>query len=448
MTMGNSQHAVVSRIGAGAGFAGDRIDPAVALAASGEVDAVVLECLAERTLVPGIKARAENVNAGADPRLRRRLSPLLPAAHRTGCRIVSNLGAANPVAAGVAIAKLAQELGLPGKRIAAIEGDDVMALREHINWVRPVQGHLLGAHVYLGCSSLSDALEQGADVVVTGRVADSALFSAVARQHLVPGEDALAGAITVGHLLECGGQLTGGNYEPVGGVHSIRRRLTAQDFARLGYPLAHVYADGSADITILDDTPGIVDAMTCSLQLLYEVHDPSRYATPDLVVDFSSVRFEQIGPNRVHMSGARSLGPPPSLKVSGFVELPGFIADCEIGFAGTGASDRALLAAETLRLRFSDWPEQNVAIDIVGIDSILRCASGQTNPGAELRVHVSARCQDLEQAQIVEDEVYALTLSGPAGGCSVRSERRPRIEVLDGFIAASRIRTQIVWSQS
>ena len=446
--MVSQKHAVVSRIGAGAGFAGDRIDPAVALAASGEVDAVVLECLAERTLVPGIKARAENANAGADPRLRRRLSPLLPAAHRTGCRIVSNLGAANPVAAGAAIAKLAQELGLPGKRVAAIQGDDVLALREHIDWVRPVQGHLLGAHVYLGSGPLSDALEQGADVVVTGRVADSALFSAVARRHLIPGEQALAGAITVGHLLECGGQLTGGNCEPVGGPNATGRRLSAQDFAKLGYPLAHVYADGSADITILDDRPGIVDAMTCTLQLLYEVHDPARYATPDLVVDFSGVRFEQIGPNRVHMSGARSLGPPPSLKVSGFLELPGVIIDCEIGFAGTGAGDRALLAAETLRLRLSDWPPENVAIDIVGMDSILRGGSVPANPGAELRVHVSARCPDLEQAQVVEDEVYALTLSGPAGGCSVRSERRPRIEVLDGFISASRVHTQIVWSQS
>ena len=446
--MAFTQHAVISRIGAGAGFAGDRIDPAVKLAASGEVDAVVLECLAERTLVPAIKARAENAGAGADPRLRRRLSPLLPAAHITGCRIVSNLGAANPVAAGVAIAKLAQELGLPGKRVAAIEGDDVMALREHIDWVRPVQGRLLGAHVYLGSGPLSDALEQGADVVVAGRVADSALFSAVARRHLLPGEQALAGAITVGHLLECGGQLTGGNYEPVGGAGAAGRRLSAQDFARLGYPLAHVYADGSADIMILDNAPGIVDAMTCSLQLLYEVHDPARYATPDLVVDFSGVRFEQIGPNRVHMSGARSLGPPPSLKVAGFLEFPGFIADCEIGFAGTGAFNRARLAAETLRLRLADWPQQDMAIDIVGVDSILRAGSVQANPGAELRVHVSARCHDLEQAQTVEDEVYALTLSGPAGGCSVRSERRPRIEVLDGFIAASRIQTQIVWSKS
>jgi hypothetical protein len=136
------------------------------------------------------------------------------------------------------------------------------------------------------------------------------------------------------------------------------------------------------------------------------------------------------------------------LKVAGFLELPGFIADCEIGFAGTGAMARAQRAADTLRLRLSDWPSQDIAIDLVGLNAVLRAGSLTRGEPAELRVHVSARCQDLEMAQVIEDEVYALTLSGPAGGCSVRSERRNRIEVLDGFIDPSLISTQILWSQS
>lgn len=442
-----SAHAPICRVGAGAGFAGDRIDPAVALAASGKVDAVALECLAERTLVPAIKARADNPDAGHDPRLRRRLTPLLPAAARTGCRIVSNLGAANPQAAGAAIARLARELGLPGRRVAAVVGDDVMHLREQVQWVRPVQGRLIGAHAYLGSAPMAEALEEGAHVVVTGRVADSALFAAPARARLQAGEAALAGAVTVGHLLECGGQLTGGNYEPAGGVRS-GQGLSAADYAALGYPLAEVYADGTADITVLDGAPAILDAVTCTLQLLYEVHDPSRYATPDLVLDFTGIRFEQLGPNRVRMSGARSLGPPPTLKVAGFLELPGFIADCEIGFAGTGAGARARRAADTLRQRLSVWAPQDIAIDLVGIDSVLRAGTRGAGQPAEMRVHVSARCTDADMAQVVEDEIYAITLSGPAGGCSVRSERRNRIEVLDGFIAPGLVRPELVWSQS
>lgn len=437
----------VYRIGSGAGFAGDRIDPAVALAASGQVDAVALECLAERTLVPAIKARADNPNAGFDTRLRRRLTPLLPAAAKTNCKIISNLGAANPVAAGQAIAELAKSLDVSGLRIAAVEGDDVMALANHVKWTKPLTGRLIGAHAYLGCVPMADALEAGADVVVTGRVADSALFAAPVRQLLNQDPSALAGALTVGHLLECGGQLTGGNYDTLGGPKP-GNPLSAADFANLAYPLAHVYADGSADITVLDGAPAILDALTCTLQLLYEVHDPFRYITPDLTLDFSGIRFEQMGPQRIRLTGAKTSGPPPTLKVAGFMELPGFIADCEIGFAGTGAYERALRAADTLRLRLSDWSDEQLSIDLVGVNSVLRAGSLKMAAPAEVRVHVSAKCMDADMAQVIEDEIYTLTLSGPAGGCSVRSERRNRIEILDGFIEPSLVKTNIRWSHS
>jgi hypothetical protein len=397
-------------VGGGAGFAGDRIDPALVLARAG-VDAVVLECLAERTLVPGLRARRENPQAGFDPRLRRRLTPL------------------------------------HGLRVAAVVGDDVMARQSQVRWVREPDAPLLGAHAYLGCHPLADALAQGADVVVTGRVADSALFSAVARDRLQPGEHALAGAIGVGHLLECGGQLTGGNYEPIAGLG--RPPLTAEQYAQLGYPLARIAADGSAEIGVAPGSPGIVDAMTCTLQLLYEVHDPSHYATPDLVVDFSGVRFEQVGEQRVRMSGVRSKGPPPTLKVAGFVDKPGFIMDCEIALAGAGAHERGELMARALRLRLAAWGEEDVSVDLVGVNSVLGAGSQRLQSTLpELRVHVSARCADAEAAQAIEDEVYAMTLSGPAGGSSVRSEKRPRIEILDGFIAPSEVPTHLVWSTS
>lgn len=436
---------VICRIGAGAGFAGDRVDPAVALAASGQVDVVALECLAERTLLPALKARAADPRAGFDPRLRRRLTPLLPAAVQAGCRVVSNLGQANPRAAGQAIAALAAELGLKGLRVAAVLGDDVMPLAPHIAWDRDLgNSALVGAHAYLGSPAIGQALEDGADVVVTGRVADSALFAAPALRHLQPGDGALAGAITVGHLLECSGQLSGGNYEPIGGA-----LLSAEAYARLGFPLAEVYDDGTAEIRLLEGAPGVLTPETCTLQLLYEVHDPSRYLTPDLALDFSAIRFEQVGPNRVRVSGARSHGKPKTLKVAGFIERPGFIADVEIGFAGTRAYERARRAAETLRLRLAAWHDDDIVVDVVGVDSILRAGSPSMHtPPPELRVHVSARCADAEAAQTVEDEVYALTLSGPAGGCSVRSEKRARIEVVDGYIAADMIRTSVEWSVS
>ena len=438
----------ICSVGAGAGFAGDRIDPALDLVRSGLIDTIALECLAERTLVPAIKARTDNPQTGFDPRWKRRLGPLLPLAAQHACRVVSNLGAANPRAAAQAIAGLCRELGLPPQKVAAVVGDDVMGLQDRIQWAKPWQGQLMGAHAYLGSELMAQALAQGAQVVVTGRVADSALFAAPARMQLQDTQHALAGALAVGHLLECGGQLTGGNYEPIGGADKPPP-LSAEQYARLGYPLAHVYADGTADITVVPGAPGLVDALTCTLQLLYEVHDPAHYITPDLIVDFSNIQFEVTGPQSVRMHGARGKGIPPMLKVAGFVEQPGVLADVEIGFAGDGAWARAQCAAEVLRLRLDALPAHACQIDMVGMDSVLRgSARPAAAPPTELRVHISAACDDAATAQWVEDEVYALTLSGPAGGCSVRSEKRPRLAVVDGLIDRQWVTSELVWGQA
>jgi hypothetical protein len=431
----------VRRVGGGAGFAGDRIDPAVALAGSDAIDAVVLECLAERTLVPGLRARRQNPDAGADPRLRRRLSPLLPAAHKTGCRIISNLGAANPAAAARQIARLADEVGAPGMRVAGVVGDDVVRHADAIAWEEPIQGTLLGAHAYLGTEGLIAAISEGADVVVTGRVADSALFAAELMPFLDGTDDAFANAVMIGHLLECSGQVTGGNFEAPGGGS-----LDGASYARLGYPIARVERDGSAVIHILDGAPGRVDRLTCTLQLLYEIHDPSAYITPDAIVDFSKVRIEELGNNRVRVSGARKVGRPEKLKVSGFVERPGTHADVEMSYAGTGALTRARHAAEALRIRLEYFAEDAIRIDIVGVDSVLSGASLPSNASPpEVRIHVSAFCRDEEEAQSIEDEMYTLSICGPAGGGSMRSERRPRVKVIDGLIDRSLVETTVVW---
>jgi hypothetical protein len=276
---------------------------------------------------------------------------------------------------------------------------------------------------------------------VTGRVADSALFAAELASFVEVGPDAFAGATAVGHLLECSGQITGGNFEAPGG-----EALTGAEYAKLGYPLADVMPDGSAEIRILPGMPGRVDRLTCTLQLLYEVHDPAAYVTPDAIVDFTGVRLEEVGPNRVRVSGARSVGRPTRLKVSGFVERPGAVADVEIAYAGTRAFERAGHAAEALRRRLGFLSDEDLRIDLVGVNSVLGGASREPNARpSEIRVHVSGRCDDPEMAQMVEDEVYALTICGPAGGGSVRSERRPRLDVVDGFIDRERVETSLVW---
>src|SRR5437870_2267983 len=198
-------------IGSGAGFAGDRIEPAVAMAKSGQVDAIALECLAERTLINALKTRHSSAEGGYDPRLRRRLGPLLGALGGH-CRVLTNLGAANPAAAARAARALAREAGAAKLRIAAVLGDDVADRISDIAWTQPTAGgEWIGAHVYLGIEPMAEALADGADVVITGRVADSSLFAAAPVHALGLSGDSLAGALTLGHLLECAGQLSGGN---------------------------------------------------------------------------------------------------------------------------------------------------------------------------------------------------------------------------------------------
>lgn len=428
-------------IASGAGFAGDRMEPAVKLAASGQVDAVALECLAERTIVPGLRARNADPNKGYDGRLPRRLLPLLPVARANGVSVLSNMGAANPAGAARRAAELARELGLTGMRIAAVVGDDVLAAKQHIRWDEPIAGELIGAHAYIGAEAMQPAVAGNADLILTGRAADSALFSAPVMQLLDGSLDALAGATAVGHLLECTGQVTGGNFEMPDGSS-----LSAAEFADLGFPLARVFADGSAEISMLDDAPGRIDALTCTLQLLYEVHDPSAYLTPDVTLDFTHVQFEELAPKRVRMTGVRGRARPERLKVSGFVESPGLIADVEVGYAGTHALQRGQIAADVLRMRLSDWNEEDIRIDLVGVDSTLGASSLPVpNRLPEVRLHVSARCEDLEAAQIVEDEIYALSLSGPAGAGSMRCEKRPALAVVDGFINREHAPTEVIW---
>jgi hypothetical protein len=429
-------------IGAGAGFAGDRIEPAVRMARSGEVDAIALECLAERTLVNALRTRQTNPHGGYDPRLRRRFTPLLPYVG-AGCRVVTNLGAANPAGAAEATARLARELGA-SPRIACVIGDDVAARVDEVQWAEASDGgEWIGAHAYLGLDPIVQALEQGADVVITGRVADSSLVAAAPVQALQLRGDALAAAMTAGHLLECSGQLTGGNLsEP--GVPA----MPAEDFAGIGYPLADIGRDGSVTLRLLGGDPGRVNRVGCTLQLLYEVHDPSAYVTPDTVLDFTGIRLRELGANRVALSGARG-GPAPSmLKVIGFLARRGVIADVEIAYSGTGATARARLAADVLRVRLArEVGIADFVVDLVGVDSVLGGASLPLRcEPPELRVHVSARCEDAELAQAVEDEVYALTISGPAGGGSLRSERRNRIESITGFLPRTSVAPRIEWA--
>jgi len=334
------------RIAAGAGYAGDRIDPAQALAERGDLDALVFECLAERTIALAQLRRAQDPRTGFDPLLPARLRAVLPACITHGVRIITNMGAAHPEAAGAAALAVARELGLPQLRVAVVTGDDVLDwMRTHddtplldhgTQTVRDLGERLISANAYLGADALLPALASGAHLVITGRVADPALFLAPLMAHFSWAADdwpLLGRGTAVGHLLECAGQVSGGYLADPGFVDVDR-------LDDLGFPLAEVQADGRCVITKLAGTGGRVDRLSCTAQLLYEIENPARYVQPDVVADFSGVRLHEIGRDRVAVEGAGGNARPDQLKVTlGYRD--GFIGEGQISYAGPGVGAAA-----------------------------------------------------------------------------------------------------------
>jgi hypothetical protein len=420
------------RIGCGAGYSGDRIEPAVELVERGDLDVIVFECLAERTIALAQQAKARDADAGFDPLLEERMEAILPEARRRRIRIVTNMGAANAPAAADCVRQVAARLGVGGFTIAVVTGDDVRELAGGDGFSRLAEtgeavniDDIVSANAYLGAEPIAEALRRGADVVITGRVADPSMFlAAIAVHHGWRLDDwTLAGRGTlVGHLLECAGQITGGYFADPG-VKDV------PGLARLGFPLAEVEADGTAIICKPAGSGGQVTAATCTEQLLYEIHDPSSYLTPDVVADFSRVRITDLGSDRVRVEGADGRPRPDTLKVS-VGQSDGWIGEGQISYAGAGAAARGRLAGEIVaeRLRLAGVHTLELRTDLIGIDALHGAASPLVEP-YEVRLRVAARTKSERDARRVAREVEALFTNGPAGGGGAFTSVRPVLAI-------------------
>ncbi len=439
------------RIGAGAGYSGDRIEPAVDLAARGDLDYLVFECLAERTIALAQEARRRDPDAGFDPLLTARFKAVLRPSVANKVKIITNMGAANPVGAARAAAGVAREMGLSGLKIAAVGGDDVVAalrnrdlpLVETQGRVGDVAERMISANAYVGAEPIVEALTAGADIVITGRVSDPALFLAPLMYEFAWGSDdwdRLGKGTLVGHLLECAGQITGGYFVDPG-------YKDAPNLARLGFPLAEVGEDGSAVIRKLDGTGGTVDLRTCKEQLLYEVHDPARYYQPDVVADFSNVRLEQVSADAVAISGATGRKRTDTLKVSiGYFD--GYVGEGQFSYAGPGAVARARLALEIVaeRLRLTGVATTELRLEIIGIDSVHRGPLVGSGPEpAEARIRVVGRTDSLEDAIRIGNEVETLWLNGPAGGGGAWKSARQVIATVSTLFPRSEVETIVTY---
>jgi hypothetical protein len=415
------------RIGSGAGYSGDRIEPAVELAEKGDIQYLVFECLGERTVALAQQARMKDPDSGYDPLLEQRMRAVLPVCASKAIKIVTNMGAANPVAAARKTAEISRSLGLSSLKIAAVVGDDVLdackerdlPIMEFDGTIKQLGNRLLSANAYLGAVPMAEALTGGADVVITGRASDPALFLAPMIHAFGWATDDwnLLGQGTVaGHLLECAGQITGGYF-------SDPPYKDIPDLARLGFPIGE---DGSLVITKVEGSGGAVTAQTCKEQLLYEVHDPTRYLQPDVTADFSQVKVEEIGRDRVRISGGRGSQRSATLKVSvGYVDS--FIGEGQISYAGPGALARGRLALEIVRerLKLTGVAASELRFDLIGVDALHGAhVSAHANEPYEVRVRVAGRTENLREAVRIGNEVETLYTNGPAaGGGAFKSAR-------------------------
>ena len=409
------------RVGTGAGFSDDRFEPARDLAERGEVDYLVFECLAERTIARETLSRLKDPEKGYTPYLVERFQTVLPACRRRDVRIVTNMGAANPAAAARAVRREARALGLGDIPVAVVTGDDVAELvRAHpelplMESGEPVESllpRMASANAYLGADVIRDGLATGAPVVMTGRVSDPSLFLGTMLHGLGWRYDdwnRLAAGTVAGHMMECAGQLTGGCFIDPG-------RKDAADAVHIGFPYADVGQDGSLVLGKLADSGGRLDVQTCTEQILYEMHDPSRYITPDCILDVTDVEFEQAGAHRVRVKGAKALPRTDTYKVVvGYHD--GWIGEGEVAYAGPNALARAKLSEqivrERLKLRGFSYPE--IRVDYIGMSSLHGMGNGRPEP-YEVRLRVAARSPDRKAAQAVGFEVRTLHVNGPSGG--------------------------------
>ncbi|SFB88980.1 acyclic terpene utilization AtuA family protein [Spirosoma endophyticum] len=407
------------RIGCGAGFSGDRLEPAVMLVQQGQLDYLVLECLAERTIALAQKRKRQDPTKGYDPLLERRIESLLPHLLANNVRLITNMGAANPLAAAEKICGIARRLNLP-ITVAAVTGDDVFDQlsgdETALETGKPLtdSGPLISANAYLGSDAILPALATSASIIITGRVADPSLFVSPLVHEFgwsLDEADQIGQGTVIGHLLECAGQLTGGYFADPG-------RKNVPDMAHLGHPFADVSRDGAAVFGKVAGTGGHLSVATAKEQLLYEVMDPSRYITPDVIADFTQVRLTESGPNQVSASGGRGQTRPDTLKVSIGYEA-GYIGEGEISYAGSNALGRAQLAGsiiqERLQERFTD-----LRIDYIGSTSVHRTNFGNYPDPYEIRLRVAGKATTAQQAALVGEEVEALYTNGPAGGGGAR----------------------------
>lgn len=445
------------RIASGAGYAGDRIEPAIDVMKNGNIDYIAFECLAERTIAIAQAEKLKNPDKGYNNLLEDRFNEILPICKEKNIKIITNMGAANPIAAIKKIKEIALNKNIKGLKLAAVIGDDISdkldkykenKILEFDKKVFDISESIVSANVYLGAEGIVEALENKADIIVTGRCSDPSLFLAPLMYEFgwnKNDKDMMAKGIMIGHLLECGAQVSGGYY-------STPTRDEVEDLWNVGFPIAEVSENGDVIITKTNTTSGKVTTDTCKEQLIYEIHNPKEYMTPDGIADFTTISLKEIEKNKVFLTRATGKEKPATLKVSmGYKDC--FIAEAAISYGGSLAFEKAKEAKKVIekRLEARKISFEEIRFDFIGFNSLYENSISnkirKSNDYSEVRLRVAARTKTRDLAKKIVDEVETLYTNGPSGGGGVSKAIEEVVSICSIFVPREDINVDVVYEE-
>lgn len=412
------------RIASGQGFWGDLVDAPYKQATGGPVDYIMMDYLAEVTMSILQKQKLKDPNLGYARDIPVLMERLLPVIKENNIKVVTNGGGVNPVSCRDAIFAVAKKTGIKELKIGVVMGDNILdnidllvskgvelKNMESGESVKTVRDKILSANVYFGAAAIVECLKQGADIVITGRVTDTGLTLAPMIYEFgwdMNNWDLMAAGTVAGHILECGGQASGGNF--LGDWKSI------PDLARIGFPIAEAFPNGEVIITKHDNTGGRVSVETVSEQLVYEIGNPKDYITPDCIADFTSIQLEDAGENRVRVFGVKGFPATPFYKVS-MSYSDGYSAFGSLTYSWPDALEKAKAADEILRTRLNDLGLKfdEIRTEFQGYNACHGPLAKTYDELNEVVLRIGVRSQDKKAIERFGMEIAPLILTGPPG---------------------------------
>jgi hypothetical protein len=429
-------------VASGQGFWGDSLDAPRQQVDGGEVDYLMLDYLAEVTMSILQKQKERDPSMGYARDFVGAIESVLPGITERGVRVIANAGGVNPPACAAAIRALVSGTAADEKlTIAVVTGDDLLDRLDELlseghtlsnmdtgDPLSTIRDRVLSANAYIGSEPIVEGLERGANVVITGRSTDTALTMAPLRYEFgwsATDWNLLASGIVAGHIIECGAQCSGGNC-----LHDWR---SIPDLANVGYPIAEASPDGSFVITKHAGTGGRVSIPSVTEQLVYEMGDPHEYITPDVIADFTTIRLEDGGKDRVRVSGIEGRPPTDKLKVS-IAYRAGFKAVGSLVYSWPDALEKAQLADRVLRERLDrlGLHFDQILTEFVGVSATHGALAGNAGDYPEVQLRVGVRGEDRRAVERFTREIAPLVLNGPpsvtgfAGG-------RPKVEEIVAY---------------